>query len=515
MNKLLFLLETLTDLQREDVVRFLRMPSIHKSVALADFLEVLLEHWSLRIDIPTLRTTIIRQLKKTENEKNLDWFKNCSYQLHKRLQLFVAMLQLSDAPGTAHLQLAQALIEWKADGRATNYMASLRQTLEQLPLSSEAYFQLLYQFQQLEYFHPFTGRASLEMLEVLQQSERYLDIGYHVNKVRLAIEYLARQRFLDELPGLKGAILADSIAHLEMLDLPVMHSSRFFIPLLLQTYQAYRLHSESAQLSDLERLRELGPLHKKLLQDFERHAAALSSDDRELIYAYLVNLTEILRAIQPAYIEQLKKLIEVHFSLLDTSGRMLSEGRFLNMVATHALSKDFEEARLIIEKYQRYLSKSQRKQIVILAESFVSFHENDHYIALKKVQSIRQYANSRQAEYGYPIHLRSAFGLYLEKRETGKSFADLEKDAKQIQRVMRNFREYIKRNDTWKEDKKKEYLNFLDCIRELFIFVRFSQIQEMQLEVVRKIVEERTPLFARPWLVEQIEKLEALPDPWR
>jgi len=230
---------------------------------------------------------------------------------------------------------------------------------------------------------------------------------------------------------------------------------------------------------------------KLLLEKIESQGRYLSKSDLRESYQIAQNYCAIKinqgkREYYREMFEIFKKIIQKEVLL---EGGNLSEGLFKNIVTVGLGVGEFNWTENFIEKYTSHLPSDIRENARTFNLASLHFHQ-------KKYQQV--IGLIRDVEYSDVVYTLSAKQLLVRTYfELGEILA--------LDSLIDSFKIFLRRNKLISKSHKREYLNFLNFVKNLTIL---SADDNRKMAKLRARIETASSITPKKWLLEKIDDLQ-------
>ena len=483
MSKLLELFLCLKSKQQEGFFAFLSLPYISKSNQLKEVLQFVVDFYNSGASLVELKEATFQHFNPDSDTDPAKWMSNKNHELVKRLKQYMATLSLLENPAQTSIEYLRFLGKSSKDSKV--FFQAVKQSGNDLKKNDkpiEEQYIKVHQLHHMLYFHPQTEKFSKNKT-ALPDAINHLDLYYHIKKVKYECEFLARRSLMDA-PSNSGTNILESVKWLESYfdnNFPVLV---YQLLLILKAYQ------------DLSNVDEP---YEKLYNSFFEVQQELSQEDRLMVFQYLKNLTIRRFANKEIEFSKLEALYSLGVQIGIFAFDSISEASFFNFIMISAESGKFKEAYDFIEEVLPQIPRNRQSQMRRMGRAILLFKQEKHAKALEEIQYLK-FDTVRIAEYGYPIILRALFHEYQNGKRT-------EPEAKGLQARIYSFKRYIQNISYWNQNNKLQYINFLELLNELFLYLKSNKNNPQKLKVLKSSIDQCKPLFARKWLMSKVDEL--------
>ena len=399
---------------------------------------------------------------------------------------FLATKQLKKDEHKRGELLASALASRKDHELFKNTVSKRAGQLEKKPESGKASQQELAALYRTLYYHPETQRLEKNN-DLLQRHIEHLETHFIISYLECAAESLLKKKvinFEEELYFIDTVVKA---AEQRKATNPVIHSF-----LLL-----YNLSLDKEQASDLNKAKEAIFCSLKYMGYWEKQMAIK-------LLAQRVGADK-----HTPKDEKDQLLFEIYKKPFDdgfykSANGSIAPNHFINMVIVAAKAREFEWAHYFLETKSRYLPKDEKKTVLYLCRGSVYYqkwcHKKDNtnleealFLLEKIPERCHEIYNLRKRSLSLRIH----YELYHKQGDFDK-----------IEKLTRNFNDYLKNNKPLSEQKKAAYLFFLQQFKSLCNLHFQIGLTKGDVDQYLKELSGNSsfPLYA--WLVEKAEELK-------
>lgn len=315
----------------------------------------------------------------------------------------------------------------------------------------------------------------------LQKENDYLDLYYHLEKLRIAVDMLSRQTVvnLDYKPTHLAAILAHYDQH----------------PELLESYPAIHIYWQA--LSMLQH-QEQEAAYFKLKTLLSEHLSIFPIEEARTLYNYLLNYC--VRKINTGFGQFYEEILGLYqflleAQLLEQQGK-LTQWTFINILTTGLRLQNYEWTEDFVHRYKNALDPSTRDNVYAYSLASIYFEKGDLGEALSLLQSVA----FTDAFYQLAAKIIQLKIYYLE--EEVDAFFSLSLATQR----------YLSRNRQLSTYQKKSNEHFLKLIKRLFqLKIKAKYLQQgryqAQVQKLKDRIKDTEILGNRKWLEQELTDL--------
>lgn len=313
-------------------------------------------------------------------------------------------------------------------------------------------------------YHPF-----------LQEQNDHLDLGYLVEKLRIACDMHSRNTIIQAtydchfLPDIKRLILNDD---------------RYLAHPTIKTYWHCLKMLEQQQKEDYQ-------IFKDLLQV---HHPCFSKGELRTLYQYGLNYSiKKINSGDSAFYQEIFGLYQIMLEKeLLLVGNQLSQWSFKNIVTTSIRLKAFDWTAQFIDQFQHKLAPEDQFNAMSYNLAALAYAQADYLAALQHLQHV-EFTDSSYHLGAKIIQLKSYYEL-----EEEEAFLSL----------IAAFRKYIKRNKQISAYRKAANAHFIQLAKELFQLKIKVKLQDKgalrHWRQIRLKLDETAPIANKDWLEKNI-----------
>ncbi len=229
----------------------------------------------------------------------------------------------------------------------------------------------------------------------------------------------------------------------------------------------------------------------ELLNSVESHAAFISKFDLRECYHIAQNYCAI--KINQGKREYYRKVFEIFKKIIQNEILLeegtLSEGIFKNIVTAGLGVGEFDWTESFIRDYTVYLPSDIRENARTFNLASLHFHQKKYPQVISLI---------RDVEYNDVVYTLSAKQLLVRTYyELGEMLA--------LDSLIDSFKIYLRRNKLISKSQKREYLNFLNFVKNLTIL---NASDTKKLLKLRTRIETASSVTPKKWLLEKIDELQ-------
>ena len=361
-----------------------------------------------------------------------------------------------------------------------NKTKELIDNLDKQPLRNAGYYQIMYELNQAWYVHPHNQKMTTTDDKLLQATMSHLDRFYILNKLRLSCEIATRHQLLSRKNDFDLIEEVLTIAKTKYSDHEVL----------------FGIYSHILELLSEGYNHELFQTTKAL---FFSHLDHVEKEERRIILLYLINIISssinlIDKGIHEVF--SLYKLgIEHGVLIIDNT---ITAASYTNIAVLGSKLEDFDWTLNFIEKYEKCLDKSIRKDTKLVSLAYWHFNKKEFNETIKLIR--RQH----YPEKFFNIRTRSLLlRAFFEQSLTEKDLYGL------LQSECESFRKFIARDKNLSSNKKIEYKNFCKLITRMARLLNdHIHLPIQKVKKLKKEIEEKEALVTKGWLLEKVTELE-------
>jgi len=475
--KIIIILLNFSKLELEQIQQFMQSPFFETPEEVKQLYDVIIE------PLKANQSSLLNQayLYKTYQSKHKlklskEQFNKLVWKLHQTIEQFHSHLELKKN----QWQQKEALLARYADNASPKtYLNLHKRSVKQLhnaPERAEAFQLKSFRLQNDLYFHRDTDKKTKEAGALLAATQAHLDQFYMLAKLRLGIELLTRQQFLNEKHTLY--LLEEVMPLAKKQKDPTFD---IYIALI-------KLIQKDSSFTFL----------KKAIGLFEMHLNRFNKKEQATILQFLLNYTnQRFSKGEAKYLTLQFELYQlaVQKKLLIENNQQMSDTSFTNVIITACLSKAFDYAYHFLQTNKKYLNPSTRKNAVSLSWAYIHFHNKQFGEAWKKIL---------QTEFvttDYKLRARSLLlRCYYEQLPYDEEIK------RTLHYSLQNFKKFIYRLSSISQPVKARYNNQIIVVRALFQFDpaidKSNVFKTKWLDFI-----ETHPIVAKAWLREKVEQL--------
>ena len=321
-------------------------------------------------------------------------------------------------------------------------------------------------------FDSLIGMISLRLVDVYKrQQDFYLECFYLTQKLELYIGWLLYQ----------GSRVSEKRLNLPTGFWELIEYERFKNVSLLTVYR---------QVVNCLNEPDIESHFKNLLISLEQQTENLTKKDLSKCYFIAQNycalkINQGKREYYREVFEIFKKIIQKGILLEEEN---LSEGIFKNIVTAGLGVGEFEWTEKFIEEYSPYLPVGIRENARTFNLSYLFFHQKRYSDVLNLLQNV---------EYNNVVYvLGSKIILIQTYYELNEILA--------LESLIESFRIYLRRNKVLSKNLKREYINYLNFVKNLTVL---SGFEKKELAKLREKIMASTSPTHKKWLLEKIDHI--------
>ncbi|MEO1259845.1 MAG: hypothetical protein AAFZ15_13715 [Bacteroidota bacterium] len=226
--------------------------------------------------------------------------------------------------------------------------------------------------------------------------------------------------------------------------------------------------------------------NKSLLLEYEEHASCISllinhaaREHRKTDDIFYLKKIHALNAFG------LYKKMFIH-------RKKINESTFTNISNTASMIGEYNFASNFISDYQQYLDEKIRQKTVALAQAYLLFHKQDYKTAYHKISNI-PFISLRYKLVARTLIIQCLYEIQGED----PSFKQL------LKRELVAFKRFIKKNKSWNETRKNQYLIFVQVVDKIIN----NPDKKSIIEWLLRKSETNQPIMAKDWLMNKINSL--------
>jgi len=470
-EKLLSILQTLSKVERNRFRKYLLSPYLNDQpdlILLFDAADKALRDGSFT-QLERLQVWQKLYPNKSYNDAQL---RRLASDLNQLILRFLSDEARSQNPLVEALDLQRLLEKPELKKHVAGIERNINRLLNEVPGQSPEYYLARFQLHHNIFIRAAKTIATSGYAEKLWSADVHLEYFYLTQKLKYYVSWLlfSRSRTTE-----KEVVLPSWL--LESLDKEPYNE----VPLLI-IYQ---------KIIDCLNEPEDEQHFKLLLEKIESQGRYLSKSDLRESYQIAQNYCAIKinqgkREYYREMFEIFKKIIQKEVLL---EGGNLSEGLFKNIVTVGLGVGEFNWTENFIEKYTSHLPSDIRENARTFNLASLHFHQ-------KKYQQV--IGLIRDVEYSDVVYTLSAKQLLVRTYfELGEILA--------LDSLIDSFKIFLRRNKLISKSHKREYLNFLNFVKNLTIL---SADDNRKMAKLRARIETASSITPKKWLLEKIDDLQ-------
>ncbi len=210
---------------------------------------------------------------------------------------------------------------------------------------------------------------------------------------------------------------------------------------------------------------------------------------------------------QPSFLLKLFQLFKrgIDSELLLEGGK-IAPNRYINIVITGARVKEFAWVKFFLETFKDRLNAADTASIAAIAEAFLLYHEGVHHhnpdtlrevsLKLMRVAGVQEVLRIRC----YSLEIRTMFEVYLMDWK--------EEEFNRLERLIKNFRSFLSRQKTLRDDNRKAYDNFSIFVHKLIQAIEMEEDKDTFLQQLMEQIEATNSIMLKDWLLDKAAKLK-------
>lgn len=316
----------------------------------------------------------------------------------------------------------------------------------------------------------------------LQQENDYLDLYYHLEKLRIAVDMLSRQTVINL--DYKPTHLEDILSHYETR------------PELLEAYPAIHIYWQALQML---RHPDQGDAYFTLKALLSEHFHLFPVTEARTLYNYLLNYC--VRKINTGFGQFYEEILSLYqfllkAQLLEQQGK-LTQWTFINILTAGLRLQNYEWTEDFVHRYKNALDPSTRDNVYAYSLASIYFEKGDLGEALSLLQSVV----FTDAFYQLAAKIIQLKIYYLE--ESVDAFFSLSLATQR----------FLSRNRQLSTYQTKSNEHFLKIIKRLFqLKIKEKYLQQsryqVQIQKLKERIQSTEVLGNRKWLEQKLSDLE-------
>jgi hypothetical protein len=349
------------------------------------------------------------------------------------------------------LLLQEALCEREESVYIEELHQSIRDTINDTTEPTPQQFQLYASFYRSLYLHPSTNTQKEETLLYLNRSEENLDTFYWIEKLRLWVEKANRATtfpqenyLMDELPAISDLS-------------PYTYNNDGHILNIYAT--VYKLALAPFQKRDL----------KEVLDLLTEHSSKIHRNDKELIFNYLVNITNYHLPTSQTDLDmrdlyQVYKIAFTNRWLVQNDGYIYFED-FINMLYLAFSNRDTELLENIDADYTEYSQPIYISYISILSKAY-NYFLHERWEAVLKI-----FSDQNLPDREHRIHFIIQRNI-LEIKSLFEAFRQKKIELEDIPSYLEKHSRFVQRKTSvYSNQGKIRNLNFIKLLKPLYSYL--------------------------------------------
>ncbi|MFN0215750.1 MAG: hypothetical protein ACKVT2_15940 [Saprospiraceae bacterium] len=469
-NKLISILQILSKVERNRFRKYLLSPYLNDQPDLVSLFD---------ITENALREGIIDQLKRQEV-----WQKLCPKKPYNDAQMrrlasdlnqmalrFLSAEARKQNPLAEALELQQILEKPELKKQLAGVERNILRLLDETPGQSPEYYLACFQVHHNVFIRAAKTIVTSGYAEKLWTADTHLEYFYLTQKLKYYVNWLlySRSRTTEKELALPFGLW-------EILDRPPFNKVALLI--------IYRKIIECLTEPENEQR------FKNLLDTIEFQGQALSKSDLRECYQIAQNYCaiKINQGVRTYYREMFnifKKIIQKDV-LLEAGN--LSEGLFKNIVTVGLGVGEFEWTESFIDKYTANLPSDIRENARTFNLASLHFHQKKFHQVIELI---------RDVEYSDVVYTLSTKQLLV------RTYYELD-ETLALDSLIDSFKIFLRRNKLISKSQKREYLNFLNFVKNLTIL---NANESRKVAKLQTRIEKSSSITPKKWLLEKIDEL--------
>ncbi len=370
--------------------------------------------------------------------------------------------------------LYRRLLDKKQYQLITRSLAKDKKLLRHITAKDIAYYNFSFQVEKAKFMQMHQTGLLLKKDNLPELTES-LDLYYILNKLSLHVAALS----LANASAQKEYDFSAMEAIAPLLDLPQYANQ----PLV----KIYRCVIKLIQAGN-------DTIYHQLLTLLEEHASVIPQHNLNDFYIAASNFSSA--QIRKGNVTYSKKLFQL-YKIMDAKNLIIESGfvpikKLKNAITLSCKVKEFEWAKMMIDKYRPAIKKGQRDSVWHFNSGLIAFYQNDFKTA------ISHFIRVDKINLAYDVDCKI---ILL------KSHYEMDKDYdERTMRIFRSAAQFIKNNKLLPKAHKKGYQNLINIVISLYRFRHKAGKQS--LERIRKKLEGFDMVGDKEWLLEKIQMLE-------
>lgn len=399
---------------------------------------------------------------------------------------FLAAKQLKSSEMRRSELLASALEERKDYHLFKETIFKRLKMLERQDEKGKSYFWEMASLYRLLYYHPEAERLDKDN-DFLQRHIENMEHFFILTCLESGTESLLKQaviNFEEQSSFLKTAAYA-------------VEKKVAQLPVIAAYFSLYRLYVDDGNKFDLSKVKKQVFDSLKYMDVWERKMAL------KLLTQKANTSKQIGKKQRDKLLFELyKKSVDKGFSKAPNG--IIEPNHFINIVIVAAKAQEYDWADIFLKQKLRYLPKSEKKIVEKICLGSIYFQKGlskKNKTDLNKALGFLEPIPSRCHEK-YNLRIRSlSIRIYYELLHDKGDF-------EKIENQVRNFEEYLNNNSTLSENKKSDYLIFLNAFKSLCKLHFLPNNTNPSIDQYLKELLENDNVFLREWLLEKAEGLK-------
>ncbi|MGH1335970.1 MAG: hypothetical protein ACRBFS_07560 [Aureispira sp.] len=367
------------------------------------------------------------------------------------LKQYLILTELKEQELQQELLLQKALCRREESVYIEELHQSIRDTINSTSDPTPQQYQQYASFYRSLYLHPNTNTHKEETLLYLNRSEVNLDTFYWIEKLRLLVEKANRATSFP-----KENYLIEELPALPDLTQYTYNDDGHILSLYATVY---KLALAPFQKRDL----------KEVLDLLNQHSSGIPKDDKELIFNYLVNITNYYIPTSQTDLNmydvyQVYKIAFTNHWLVQNDGFIYFED-FINMLYLAFTNKDTELLEKIDADYTEYIQTTYAPHVSMLSKAY-NFFLHQRWEAVLKAFSDHDLPDREHRIHFIiqrnTLEIKSLFEAFKQQKiELGDIPSYLEKHSRFIQR----------KSSVYSNQGKIRNLNFIKLLKPLYNYL--------------------------------------------
>lgn len=405
------------------------------------------------------KATTIEEVEKIDSRKLANALKLSSSkkltplygELIDDLKQYLIFTELKDKTLQQDLFLQKALCQREESVYIEELHKSIHDTINNTTEPTPQQYQHYASFYRSLYLHPNTNTHKEETLLYLNRSEENLDTFYWIEKLRLWVEKANRATMFPQ-----ENYLMEELPAIPNLSSYTYNNEEHILSIYTNVY---KLALAPFQKRDL----------KEVLDMLNQHSVKIPKDDKELIFNYLVNITNYYIPTSQTDLDlhdvyQVYKIAFINHWLVQNDGFIYFED-FINMLYLAFINKDTELLENIDADYKEYIQTAYVPHVSMLSKAY-NFFLHERWEAV-----IKAFSDQDLPDREHRIHfivqrntleIKSLFEAFKQQKiELNDIPSYLEKHSRFIQR----------KSSVYSNQGKIRNLNFIKLLKPLYSYL--------------------------------------------